>query len=216
MKKLNFLVALATLILLTSMKSDNPAYRLYNTLGKEVKYKKLVKAAAQADIVLFGESHNNPISHWLQLQLTKDLYAVRGASLVLAAEMFESDNQLLLDEYISGSIRQKNFEDEAKLWKNYTTDYKPLVEFAKDSNLYFIASNIPRRYASIVHKGGFEALNDLSTQAKALIAPLPITYDPELECYKGMLEMMGGMAHANENLPKAQAAKDATMAYFIY
>jgi hypothetical protein len=45
---------------------------------------------------------------------------------------------------------------------------------------------------------------------------LPIDYDPELNCYKQMLSMGEmGAAHANENLPKAQAIKDATMAYFI-
>jgi uncharacterized iron-regulated protein len=30
-----------------------------------------------------------------------------------------------------------------------------------------------------------------------------------------MMEMMKDMGHANENLPKAQAIKDATMAHFI-
>jgi hypothetical protein len=57
----------------------------------------------------------------------------------------------------------------------------------------------------------------LSDEAKQTMAPLPIPYDPELNCYKAMLTMgdMGG-AHANENLPKAQAIKDATMAYFIH
>ena len=120
-----------------------------------------------------------------------------------------------MDEYLSGDIKQKSFEAEAKLWNNYSTDYKPLVELAKENELRFVASNIPRRYASIVHKGGFEVLGNLSEEAKELIAPLPIEYDAELPCYKGMLEMKGGMGHVNENLPKAQAIKDATMAHFI-
>jgi len=114
-------------------------------------------------------------------------------------------------------VKQKNFEDEAKLWPNYKTDYKPLVEFAKENNLTFIASNVPRRYASLVHTKGFEGLDSLSAQAKKLLPPLPVPYDPDLPGYKGMLEMMAGMGsgHTNENLPKAQAIKDATMAYFI-
>jgi len=45
---------------------------------------------------------------------------------MLGAEMFESDNQLIMDEYMTGKIKNlKNFEDEAKLWPNYQTDYKP-------------------------------------------------------------------------------------------
>jgi uncharacterized iron-regulated protein len=200
-----------------AMRSDIKAYELYNEKGKSVKYKKLIKDALNADIILFGELHNNPISHWMQLELTKDLYSEIGEDLILAAEMFETDNQMLLDEYISGLIRQRNFEDEVKLWNNYSTDYKPLVEFAKENNLTFVAANIPRRYASMVHRGGFEALDELSAEAKSLLPPLPVAYDPELPGYKAMIEMMSGMGagHANPNLPKAQAIKDATMAHFI-
>lgn len=216
MKKNNFLLLLLVAAVFTAFKSDKPAYRLFDKEGKEVKYSKMIKDASEADIVMFGELHNNPISHWMELEITKDLFEAKGENLILAAEMFESDNQMLLDEYTEGTIQQKNFEDEAKLWKNYGTDYKPLVEFAKGHNLKFIASNIPRRYAAIVHKKGFEGLDSLDQAEKALIAPLPIDYDADLPCYKAMMDMMKGMgpAHANENLPKAQAIKDATMAHF--
>jgi uncharacterized iron-regulated protein len=198
-----------------SLKGDKPAYKLFNNNGKAKNFKDLVKEAAQSDIVLFGELHNNPIAHWLQIELTNALYD-QNNNLVLGAEMFESDNQLLLNELISGKISEKNFEREAKLWKNYKTDYKPLVKFAKENKLPFIATNIPRRYASLVHKKGFEALDSLSQSAKKLIAPLPVAYDPELEGYKAMLKEMEGMgAHASPNLPKAQAIKDATMAHNI-
>ncbi|OQX76165.1 MAG: iron-regulated protein [Bacteroidetes bacterium 4484_249] len=218
MKKVNYLFLIAIFIIATALKSDKPAYKLFDDKGKEVKYKKLVKDALEADIIMFGELHNNPISHWLQLQLTEDIFAEKGAGLVLAAEMFEADNQLLLDEYLTGVVKQKSFEDEAKLWPNYKTDYKPLVEFAKENQLKFVASNIPRRYASVVHKKGFEGLDSLDNAAKAYIAPLPPEYDPTLPGYAVMMEMMSGMGkgHANANLPKAQAIKDATMAYFTF
>jgi len=217
MKTKYYPLILIIFITLTSLKGDKPAYNLFNINGKPVKYQTLLNDALKADVVLFGELHNNPVCHWLQYELTKDLHASVGENLILAAEMFEADNQLQLDEYTAGAIRQRNFEDDTRLWKNYTTDYKPLMEFARDNNLKFIASNIPRRYASIVHQKGFEALEELSDEAKKFIAPLPIDYNPELPGYKGMLEMTGGMGspHANDNLPKAQAVKDATMAYFI-
>ncbi len=216
MKKVKYLLLIMIFISASAHKSDKSAYSIFNEKGKEVKYKKMLEAALEADIVMFGELHNNPISHWLQLHITEDLFTEIGTDLVLAAEMFEADNQLILDEYLSGTIKQKSFEDEARLWNNYKTDYKPLVEFAKENNLKFIASNIPRRYASLVHKQGFEGLDSLTDAGKAFIAPLPPEYDPELPGYKAMMEMMGGMGqgHANPNLPKAQAIKDATMANF--
>lgn len=214
MKRLTLLFL--SLALLTSMSADLPAYKIFNKKDKETDFSKLLKEASEADVIFFGEQHNNPINHWLQLELTKALYVEKGKSLVLGAEMFESDNALLLNEYLSGAITEKSFESEAKLWPNYKTDYKPLVSFARDSSLRFIATNIPRRYASIVNRTGFEGLDSLDAAATTYIAPLPVAYDAELPGYKSMIEMMGGQGgHVNENLPKAQAIKDATMAYFI-
>ena len=211
----NIIVSLLVLLTLSSFSGDKPAYRIFNNEGKKVKYKKMLETVKDADVVFFGELHNNPVLHWLQYNLTTDLYTAKAGSIILGAEMFEADNQLILNEYLNGNISQKSFEKEARLWPNYKTDYKPLVEFAKDSSLVYVATNIPRRYASTTYKKGFEALEELSAEAKSYIAPLPIEYDPELKGYSDMMKQMEGMGHANPNLPKAQAIKDATMAYSI-
>ncbi len=190
---------------------NKPAYKLYNAKGKKVSFKSMLKKMEKTDVVLFGEHHNNPIVHWLQYETTVDLSKTR--KLTLGAEMFEADNQLQLNDYLEGKITQKAFDTVARLWKNYPTDYKPLVDFAKDNNIKFIATNTPRRFASKVFKGSFKALDLLSDQEKSWIAPLPIKYDATLPGYIKMKAMMGG--HGGDNLPKAQALKDATMAYFI-
>lgn len=170
-----------------------------------------MKQAENAEVVLFGEHHDNSIIHWLQLEFTKDL--AEKKQVVLGAEMIEADNQQQLNQYLKGEINQKAFDTLARLWNNHKTDYKPLVDFAKEKKLIFVASNVPRRYASLVYKQGFEALEKLSAEEKTWMAPLPIAYDKNLPGYVKMLEMMG--EHANDNLPKAQAIKDATMGYFI-
>ena len=190
---------------------ENPqAYAIYTSKGKPVSYKKMIKGIRDADMVFFGELHNNAISHWLQLELTRDLYAQRAEELVLGAEMFESDNQVIMNEYFLGFISQKSFESEMRNWPNYSTDYKPLVEFAKENGLRFAATNVPRRYASLVSREGLEKLNDLPDHSKIYCAPLPIRVDMSVGCYEEMLEMGGG----NEFFPQAQMLKDATMAYF--
>ena len=128
------IVSLLVLCYSTLIISQNkPAYKLYNAKGKTVSYKKMVKAMSQSDIVMFGEHHNNPIVHWLQLEATTDLSKLSG--LTLGAEMFEADNQTQLNEYLNGEIDQKAFDTVARLWNNYLTDYKPLVDFAKDNKL---------------------------------------------------------------------------------
>jgi uncharacterized iron-regulated protein len=210
----------ALVLSLHSFSQDKPAYKIFTGDGKKADYGDIIKEALKADVVFFGELHDNPIAHWLELEITKSLFETKGKNLVLAAEMFETDNQLLIDEYFAGIIKESSFESEVRLWKNYSTDYKPLLNFAKEKELRFVASNIPRRYASVVASGGFEALQKLSPEGLKYIAPLPIEYDPELACYKDMLSMGGSIGGAmggkvNENLPKAQAVKDATMAKSI-
>ncbi len=190
---------------------DKKAFQLFDKNGKKVSYDKLLKASLKTQVVLFGEYHNNSVSHWLQLELTKDVAA--KTPLVLGAEMIEADNQTQLNQYLKGEIDQKKLDSTARLWKNYPTDYKPLVDFAKDNNFDFIATNIPRRYASMVSKKGFEALETLKSEEKTWIAPQPIPYDASLPGYVEMMKMMGD--HTSPNMPKAQASKDATMAYFI-
>jgi len=215
-------IVLVYAISLQSFSQDKPAYKIFTGEGKKADYGDMIKEISKADIVFFGELHDNPIAHWLELEVTKSLHDKKGNDLVLGAEMFEADNQLLLNEYLQEVYDASKFEAEVKLWKNYKTDYKPLVEFAKSNKLPFIATNVPRRYASVVNKKGFEGLDSLTPEAKKYFAPLPVPYDPEVKCYKDMLSMggMGGMAvgaapHANTNFPKAQAIKDATMAHFI-
>ena len=200
------------LFLLNTAFSQKKPYVIYNSKGKKVSYKKMKKALLKKDIVLFGEHHNNPISHWLQYELTSDLHKSR--KLILGAEMFEADNQNSLNDYINKKIDQKALDSLARLWPNYKTDYAPLVNFAKENQVQFIATNIPRRYANLVYKkGGFDALKPLSEEEKSWIAPMPIPFDSELPTYKKILEEMGD--HGSPALVKAQATKDATMAYFI-
>jgi uncharacterized iron-regulated protein len=205
---------------LQSFSQDIPAYKVFTGDGKKADYEDIIKEILKADVIFFGELHDNPIAHWLELEITKSLYSAKGKNLFLSAEMFETDNQLLIDEYFAGIIKESSFESEVRLWKNYATDYKPLLNFAKQNELKFVASNIPRRYASAVASGGFEALQKVSPEGLKYIAPLPVEYDPELACYKDMLSMgseIGGKMEkkVSDNLPKAQAIKDATMAKSI-
>ncbi len=203
------------ILILNLMAQDKPAYVIFDKEGEPVRYADMMKDLTRGQVVFFGELHNNPICHWLQLELTKDLHRVHEERLVLGAEMFEADNQLILDEYLKEFISEKKFEKECRLWPNYKTDYKPLVEYAKENNMNFVATNIPRRYASRVFNEGLESLEDLSDEAKKYIAPLPVEVDMTLPGYQNMLEMAGGAEHASLNFPHAQAIKDATMAHFI-
>jgi len=193
-------------------KKHYDSYKIYNSKGKEVSFEKMMKAMDEKSHIFMGEYHNNAISHWLQLEVTTALFEKHKKNLVLGAEMFEADNQFILDEYLNGQISSKNYQNEMRLWPNYNTDYKPLVEFAKDNELKFIATNIPRRYANMVYKKGIESLQSLSELAKSYIAPLGLfEFDSTVACYKDIYDM----PHGGEGMATAQAIKDATMSHFI-
>jgi len=204
-----------------AFRPDKPAYQLYDARLKSTTYAKLLRQAADADVVLFGELHNNPICHWLELQLTKDLVAQKKGALVLGAEMFEADNQTALSEYVQGKTTAKELAGQARLWPNFDTDYKPIVDIAREQKIPFVATNVPRRYASLVSRQGLAALDTLPADAKRQMAPLPLTVDLTLPGYRAMLDMMGtNAAHGTTgdraaNFARAQAIKDATMAHFI-
>src|SRR5690606_19090127 len=134
--------------------------------------------------------------------------------LVLGMEMFEADDQVVLDEYLSGDIQEKHLLSEAKVWDNYTTDYRPLVEFAREKKLKVVATNIPRRYANMVYRGGLQKLNILSEEAKKWMAPLPMQVDVTLPGYQALTHGMSEhVSEGQHNLAFAQAVKDATMAH---
>lgn len=206
-------VLLFVLLTSSSLKADHPAYVIYNKEGDTVSFKKLVRQARKADVALFGEQHNNPIAHWLQHSLADKLEATHGDSLIIGGEMFQKDDQGVIDEYLEGLIQEKHLTNSADLWDNYDTDYRPLVEMAKSRNLQLVATNIPRRYASFVAYNGLEALDTFSQEASNYMAPRPIPLNMELASYQ-KVKQMGAHGQAS-HLAKAQAVKDATMAHTI-
>ncbi|MFL0354205.1 ChaN family lipoprotein [Xanthomarina sp. GH4-25] len=209
------LIILAFVSLMTAQ--SKPAYQLFKNNGKTADYNKMITDLAESDMVFFGEYHNNPISHWLQLEMSKSFLDIKGDKLFFGAEMFENGNQLVLNEYLNGFYAEdKMLPEITQLWSNYKTDYKPLVEFAKDNNLRFIATNIPRRYASMLSKKGMDALKELSPEALSMIGPdLETYFDPTVKAYAEMADKMGGHVPPNMlNIQIAQASKDATMAHF--
>lgn len=216
-KSLTLLSLLLWLTAGTLAAQGKKAYVLFDKDGKETTYENMLKTLGAQDAVFIGEIHNCPIAHWMELEIIKDLYALHKDKLMLGAEMFETDDQLILNEYLNNVISNERFKKEAKLWPNYDTDYAKIVEFAKENHITFIATNIPRRYAGIVSRGGLEALDKLTDEAKHYIAPLPLNYvrNENVENYFNSMKMPGMKQSNTDNLAKAQAIKDATMGWSI-
>ena len=199
---------------------DRPAYRLFTATGQPADYDQMLAELAQADVVLFGEQHNDVLAHWLELQVTKDLQKLKNpGQLVLGMEMFERDVQPLVARYAAGTLADTALERQARPWPNYATDYRPLLQFAREQHIPVIGTNAPRPFVSAVARGSLKALDKLPAPDRALLAPLPLQVDYDLPGYKNMAAMFGGDSKAHgggaQNIIQAQALRDATMAHFI-
>jgi uncharacterized iron-regulated protein len=120
----------------------------------------------------------------------------------------------VLDEYLTGLISEQHFLLSSRPWGNYKTDYRPLVELAKEKKLDVIAANAPRRYINMVSRGGRDTLRDLSKDAKRWLAPLPYAEPSEVYAKK-FKALMGKSPEAQMGIDKilsSQSLWDATMA----
>jgi uncharacterized iron-regulated protein len=149
-----------------------PSYTIYNSNCITKSFEELLVEAQKADVVLFGESHNDRVAHELQIKILKSLHKQKR-ELILSLEMFERDTQIVLNEYLNDLITERHFIRSARAWGNYRSDYKPLIEFSKKNSIKVVAANAPRRYVNLVARKGTKALKKLSDQAKKWIAPLP-------------------------------------------
>ena len=193
-------------------------YRVYDAKGNAATLSRIIDTIGNSDVVFLGENHDDAVAHFLQLEIFKkavENYA-KNRRVALSMEMFERDNQTVLNEYLRDLITEKKFLDDSRPWNNYKTDYRPLVELAKQNRLDVIAANAPRRYVNMVSRSGRDAVNQLSAEAKKWLAPLP--FAPASEAYaKKFTALMGGMSDSHNvgKILESQALWDATMAYSI-
>lgn len=212
------IVGLFGLLLATSVAAQEPEWQVYQPSGQRASVDTIVRAAADAEVVLVGEFHDDEAGHRFKRSLLERLDRGDRRQLVLSLEMFERDVQLVLDEYLAGQISEAHFRASSRPWPNYERDYRPLVEYAKSAGLPVIAANPPRRYVNLVAREGLDALESLIGQARAILPPLPL---PEASArYRStFMERTGGM-HGHGGPPpelmfQAQHLWDAGMALAI-
>jgi uncharacterized iron-regulated protein len=229
MKRFTLAILFFPLMSLAQDKLSESNYRIFSVArNKEVTLKEIVKDMRDRDVLLFGEEHNDSVSHYLEHTLLEMLHA-KYNDVALSLEMFDRDVQPVMDEYLHGFIKEKHFLKDARVWSNYK-DYKPMVEFAKENALDVICANAPSRYANLAGRKGQGMLTRLPDESKEFFAPLP--YDTATGAYyaklTGLPEHAGGtvndttkakaapmMSMGGFDLVEAQSLWDATMAYSI-
>ncbi len=173
----------------------------------------IVSELNTANVLFFGEEHNDSTGHYLEAELFKKIANAYPGKTALTMEMFHTDVQPVINEYLNGLISEKNFIKEARAWNNYK-DYKPMVELAKKNQLDVIGGNAAARYSNAVTRGGLTVLNQLPENSKAFFAPLPI--DTAIGRYHDkFIETLGGHSMGGMKVYQTQNFWDATMAWSI-
>ncbi|NHA07266.1 ChaN family lipoprotein [Mucilaginibacter sp. HC2] len=215
MKSLLILLLIALPSIVLGQDVSPAHYKIYSTAEqKMVAINDIIDQTGKIDVLFFGEEHNDSTAHSLEFALFKGLTEKYPAHAALSLEMFQTDCQLVLDEYLHDLIREKNLLTDARAWPNYK-DYRPLIELAKLQHLLVVAANAPSRYTNMVTRNGLGSLQQLSTQAKGYLAPLPIDTAAGAY-YNKFVKIMGGHeAMAGMQIYQSQNLWDATMAWSI-
>lgn len=199
-----------------SLAQDKPAYLLYSAKGKKLSYKAALEQIQKADVIFFGELHNNPIAHWLTYEIAKDLHQRAPGKLLIGMEMLETDGQEAVSAYLKGEVASwEQLKDRIRLWPNFETDYAPLIEWAKNQKVPVYATNAPALMVRQLAKEGLQAAENWDSEKRKWIAPLPFPRLDTLPSYRRMEEMAHGHGISAERLRLAQMLRDATMAHFI-
>jgi len=189
-------------------------YKIYDVKKQKIiTVDDIVTDLAAANVLFFGEEHNDSIGHYLEAMLFSKIAAAYPGKVALTMEMFHTDVQPVINEYLNGLISEKNFIKEGRAWNNYK-DYKPMIETAKANKLDVIGGNAAARYSNAVTRGGLDILNQLPESSKQFIAPLPI--DTATGRYlEKFIETLGGHSMGGMKVYQTQNFWDATMSWSI-
>ncbi|MEO5897185.1 MAG: ChaN family lipoprotein [Vicinamibacterales bacterium] len=194
--------------------------RVFDTAaGKFIDFESMVSSLTAAAVVFVGEQHDDPNTHRLELAILEG-FRRRNVMPLVSLEMFERDVHGALADYLEGRTGEEATLTVVRPWPRYVTDYRPLVELARDQRWSVVAANVPRRIASLVAKSGRDGLEVLSDSDRALVArdlqcPLDTYFDrfaATMSDHPGGTQTPEQQRATTERYYLSQCVKDETMA----
>jgi uncharacterized iron-regulated protein len=214
-KLLLFMMVSVGIVTVAGQAASADTFHVFDGKGNPTTIDEILRAMDTAEVVFLGEQHDDTVAHKLQLEIFQkaaERYAA-DRRIALSMEMFERDVQIVVNEYLAGQISESQFLASSRPWGNYATDYKPLVEFAKQRRLPVIAANAPRRYVNMVSRNGRDSLMALTKDAKEWLPSLPYG-EPTEQYAKKFRALMGSSPEAQMGVDKILASQtlwDAAM-----
>ncbi|CAH1212232.1 Uncharacterized iron-regulated protein [Vibrio harveyi] len=185
-------------------------YQLHDPAGKAISINQLPSELQQADVILIGEWHTHAGIHRFQTDMLKQL-SKTDRPIALSMEQVTRDKQAILDAYLDGEIGEQYFMKQSNAWPNYESDYRPLVEFAKQADIPVIAANAPKNIVRCIGRQGADYINKLDSDERSFIADEVNTANSPYK-EKFMASMHHGKPEQTEKQYAAQVTWDETMA----
>jgi uncharacterized iron-regulated protein len=194
--------------------------RIFDRTGAAVSWDSMLEAVASAEIIVVGETHG----HELGLAAATEVWeSVASASAALLLEFFERDQQVAIDDYLSGVTDREGFaKASGRTPGNYPAGHERMVEAARAVGAKVYAANAPRRYVRRTTAHGYEQLVGLGfEQQRLFVVPDALVTGRYRDDFFGL---MGGMSHGTsgegggmpasmiEKMYRSQQMWDATMA----
>lgn len=155
-----------------------------DVIGVEIpritKLSSVIDSLLRKKIIYVGEGHDRFEHHRVQLDVIRELHR-RNPSIAIGMEMFQKPFQSVLDEYIAGTIDEKEFLKKSEYFKRWGFDYnlyREILLYAREFSLPVAALNIPREAVSKVSKGGIHSLGPEDQKG------LPEYFDLSDEAYR--------------------------------
>jgi uncharacterized iron-regulated protein len=190
---------------------DNPA-GIETRLAR--RFPEIIDQLLKNRVVYIGEGHTNYSDHRLQLKIIRALYE-QDPRLAIGMEMFSSETQDVLDEYINQKIDEREFLKKSKYFDQWRFDYRlyrEIINFARRNRIPIIGLNLDREIVNSVYQaGGTDGLNEEQNVA------IPLDRDLDIPGYReriGSAFRMHGNGRGNKfsGFLQAQSIWDETMA----
>ncbi len=208
---------------MTSPKNTLPLKHAYDfqiidsQMLKPLTVSQLAHALKDFDVVFIGEAHSNHASHLFEMQLMAELHTLRPNQ-VLSLEMFNRDQQTILNRYLDGEIGEVYLKVKAPTWSNYVAAYRPLVEYAKQHFIPVIAANASGDIVRCIGREGEDYLKKLSEEEREFIAQSPFIDNAKYR--KRYMEFLDNARKLDDDAKEksylAQLSRDNTMAESLY
>jgi uncharacterized iron-regulated protein len=146
--------------------------------GTAQRHEAVLAAAAGRDVVLLGETHDDPEHHRWQLSVLAGLLGRRG-DLAIGFEAFPARAQPVLDRWVAGELSERAFLDAVeweRIWGLDPALYLPLFHFARLHRLPMLALNVDRALVTRVAREGWAVIPTGERQGVGDPAPATPAY----------------------------------------